>query len=351
MSLADIYENHEICRIEEKLEVLPVEQPEGKPGKTFIGKYPLEPVKYKNRSGYEAVNDGTGGTYGGEIIAAAIHATWASIENPDFSPHSVHSYFAKPGSHESPIRWEIQEINTGKSFASRSTTGYQLHSNVIVCNVQVSFVKNNSIEWRRANNKLLLQMQKKPQEYFFKYKDILDDMNYFAHLHDFVENIVPPDFFQPTYGLNFNEGGSQEFGYFVRFNDNNEKCKNLLKSRYAQLAYITDNFYLGVITKALGLPVLGSKFDHLDYLRISLDHSIYFHDTDFDPLEWMFVDFRFSNYNNDRTLAQCTVFTLEGKMIASVAQEALCVFKPHFHEAFKENASIALNAVPIQPKI
>lgn len=354
MSLEELYDNHEICKLEEKLLVKPLEPKDfdGREIKTYIGKYPLEPVKYRSKGNYEFVGDGNGGTYGGELIAQAVQAGWESLKEPAvMSPHSLHTYFAKPGSHESAIRWEVQVISEGKTFASRIVQGFQLHNNVLVTVIQISFVKHNSIAHRLSNNKRVLQLQKKPLEWFYKYKDILDDMNYFAHLHEFVENIVPPEFFQPTFGVDFNTNGNSELGYFVRFSDDNEKAVDLKRARYLQLTYLSDNFFLGTILKALGLPILGTKFDHLAFFRVSLDHSVYFHDDDFDPLDWLYVDYRFSNFTNDRTLAQCFIYTLSGKLVASVVQEGLIYLKDHFHDAIQENATISSEPTSVQPKL
>lgn len=328
MSLEEVYDNDDICRIEEKFALIEIEgkPTEGKVIHNYIGKYPLEPFR-----------DGGRGTYGGELVCQGILAAWASISDPDMSPHSMHSYFAKAGSDESPLRWEVQEINNGKRYANRLAMGYQSHTNVLVYIIQVSFVKHNSFEQRKQlTNEKRLKFQKQPQQFFYKYKDRLDDMNYIQHTHDFLLNIVPPEYLEPTYGVNFDTRGSSEFGFFVKFNDNLDNVKDLQKTKLTQLAYISDSFYLGTIIKALGLPIIGRKFDHFEFFRVSLDHAIYFHDNDYDPNEWLFIDYRFSNFNNDRVLCQCSIFTLQGKMVASIVQEGLVYFKDHFYNAIEE---------------
>lgn len=328
MSLQDLYKQEDICKIEEKFTLIKQNVPDadGKP-QVYLGKYPLEPFR-----------DGARGTYGGELICQGVLACWESVSDPEMSPHSMHSYFVKAGSIESPIRWEVQIINNGRNYANRLALGYQSHNNKLVYTIQVSFVKNNSYQTRLLlTNEAKLFLQKKPQAFFYKYKDQLQDLNYIEHTHEFIQNIIPREYLEPNYNIDLNLQGSQELGFFVRFNDHHHLAKNSLKTKITQLSYISDSLYLGTLVKALGLPIAGHHFDTLDFFRVSLDHSVYYHDIDFDPSNWLFLDYRFSRLNNDRVLCQCSVFTLEGKMVASIVQEGLVYFKQEYVDSIGEH--------------
>jgi acyl-CoA thioesterase II len=330
MSLKELYENNDISRIEEKFSLVHLPNPTDRSDfHIFQGKYPLEPFR-----------DGARGTYGGEFASQGLMAAWESVKDPSMSPHSFHSYFVKAGSVESPIRWEVQEASNGKNYCNRLVQGYQSHTNKLVYTLQASFVKNNSYKSRELlTNESKLSMQKKPQQAFYKYKDILDDLNYVEHTHDLIQHIVPKEFFKQDLNLNLEERGNTEFGFFVRINDDLSKAKNQLKTKLSQVTYLSDSFYLGTLSKGLGLPIIGHHFDTLNFFRVSLDHSVYFHDVDFDPTEWLFLDYRFSRLNNDRVLCQCQIFTLKGEMVVSITQEGLVHFEKEFIESVKQASS------------
>lgn len=318
MSLKELYEQDDICKIEEKFSL--IKQDDAK--HIYLGKYPLEPFR-----------DGARGTFGGELISQGVLACWETVQDTQMSPHSMHSYFVKAGSIESPIRWEIQEISNGRNYSNRLGMGYQSHNNKLVYTIQVSFVKNNSEKDRYLlTQERKLHLQKKPQSFFYKYKGRLDDMNYIEHTHDFLQNVIPREFLEPTFNIDLNTQGGSELGFFVRFNDS-EKAKNQLKTKITMLNYLSDSVYLGTLVKALGLPIVGHDFDTMDFFRVSLDHAVFYHDTDFDPLDWLFMDYRFSRLNNDRVLCQCSIFTMDGRMVASVVQEGLVHFKPQYIES------------------
>ncbi|CAN3372206.1 hypothetical protein DIURU_004256 [Diutina rugosa] len=311
-----IYDNPNICKLEEKLDVIPGE-PSDKPGfHNYVGKYPLQPPL-----------DGARGVYGGEFVAQGTYAAWASVPDPEMSPHSLHSYFVKAGSSESPIRWEVQEISNTRNYANRLCHGYQSHTGKLCFTLQVSFVRNNNATRRNElghrDGVQPLQIQRKPQAFFNKYKDRLESEPYFEHTHGLMQNYIPREFLQTDYNIDLKTRGNVEFGFFTKVNDNLDVAHNPVKAKITSMLFLSDSFWLATLAKALGLPIAGHHFDTVNYFRVSLDHQVYIHDTEFDPSQWMFIDYNFSTMRNDRVLCHCQYYTLEGKMVASVVQEAL----------------------------
>ena len=102
---------------------------------------------------------------------------------------------------------------------------------------------------------------------------------------------------------------------------------------------MSDLFFLGTLAKGLGLPIAGHHFDTLNFFRVSLDHELFIHDIDFDPQQWMFIDYLFTSLNNDRVLCQVQYFTLEGKMVALVVQEALVYLGPKIIDSVRHNSA------------
>ena len=65
-----------------------------------------------------------GGLYGGQIVAQSLRAAGLTVE-PAFRPHSLHAYFIRPGDHTEPIRFEVDRIRNGRSFATRRVVARQ----------------------------------------------------------------------------------------------------------------------------------------------------------------------------------------------------------------------------------
>jgi acyl-CoA thioesterase II len=62
-----------------------------------------------------------GGLYGGQIVAQALRAA-ANTVDEGFLPHSLHAYFIRAGDQDKPVRFEVDRVRDGRSFATRSVT-------------------------------------------------------------------------------------------------------------------------------------------------------------------------------------------------------------------------------------
>lgn len=311
MSIVEVY-NTNVCKIEEKFSLKKISD------SVLEGNYPLEAFK-----------KGARGTYGGEFISQGILAAWETVEDPDFSPHSFHSYFLKAGSDQSVMRWEVTKTNDGRNYCNRLVRCYQKHTNKLCFMLTASFTRSNSIKQRKLEfetnpgTKVPFEFQRSPQYFFNKYYDKLDDMPYFEHTNGNLQHIIPPEYEtgMPSDFLS-QETGMREIGFFVRVNDDVSLAKNKLKTKLASMAFASDSLYLSLMVCSLGIRLRPEIFE---FFRVSLDHTVYYHDIDFDPTKWLFLDYRFSRMSNDRILCQCQVFNEEGNMVVSIIQEAMAV--------------------------
>lgn len=69
---------------------------------------------------------------------------------------------------------------------------------------------------------------------------------------------------------------------------------------------------------------------HLGYqgkpqFNASLDHSVYFHDDDFDVTKWCTTFMKVSRICNDRALIKAEIYSNNGLHIASIVQERLWI--------------------------
>jgi acyl-CoA thioesterase-2 len=62
--------------------------------------------------------------YGGQVAAQALVAGARSVPD-DFHVHSLHSYFLLPGDYQVPVIYDVERIRDGKSFATRRVMARQ----------------------------------------------------------------------------------------------------------------------------------------------------------------------------------------------------------------------------------
>jgi acyl-CoA thioesterase-2 len=65
-----------------------------------------------------------GGLYGGQIVAQALRSAAATVD-PAFTVHSLHAYFIRRGDHAAPVRFAVDRLRDGRSFATRSVVASQ----------------------------------------------------------------------------------------------------------------------------------------------------------------------------------------------------------------------------------
>ncbi len=77
-----------------------------------------------------------GRVYGGQVAAQGLWAAAATVD-PRYVPHSLHAYFIRSGEISEPIRFEVDRIRDGGSFATRRVVARQ--SGGAILNLSASF--------------------------------------------------------------------------------------------------------------------------------------------------------------------------------------------------------------------
>ncbi len=77
-----------------------------------------------------------GGLYGGQIVAQALRAAFATVGD-DTHVHSLHAYFIRKGDSAEPIRFEVDRLRNGRSFTTRAVVARQ--SSGAILNMSASF--------------------------------------------------------------------------------------------------------------------------------------------------------------------------------------------------------------------
>ncbi|CAH8282185.1 acyl-CoA thioesterase-2 [Mariniflexile fucanivorans] len=249
--------------------------------------------------------------FGGQVLAQAINAASRTINNNRVL-HSMHSYFLEAGNLELPITYNVSIVRDGGSFSVRRVTAHQKERTIFI--LSASFHKKEA----GYNHQIEIKSNIKQPEELLGWTDILEQSGDFLpkSMKAFLE-IERPVEFKPTVVVNpFDKKDLPPFSdvWFKLKGD----AKNLdLATKQQILTYISDYNILGST-----LNPHASKAHWGNTQTASLDHSMwYFRDFDFD--DWLLYSMESPSTSSARGFARGNIFTRDGKLVASVAQEGL----------------------------
>jgi acyl-CoA thioesterase-2 len=80
-----------------------------------------------------------GRIYGGLVIAQALWAATKTVD-PKYAVHSLHAYFILGGDLREPVRYEVDRVRNGRSFATRRVAARQSRGAILTlgCSFQVA---------------------------------------------------------------------------------------------------------------------------------------------------------------------------------------------------------------------
>jgi acyl-CoA thioesterase-2 len=268
----------------------------------------LEPIEFNIYRGANR-DIGSGRVFGGQVLAQALVAAQRTVEEAR-TAHSLHGYFILPGDLNVPIVYFVDRLRDGKSFTTRRVTGIQ-HGSAIF-NMSVSFhVHEEGFEHQIPMPSVA------PPESLRSELDIIRDRAHQLPEHrrevitqdrpfDFriVENIDP---FDPVKQPPIRH-------MWVRANGS---MPNESLAHQAALAYASDYGLLGT-----ALQPHGRSFRRPNIQVASLDHSLWLH-RPFRLDDWMLFVLDSPAAARARGFSRGSIFTRDGKLVASVAQEGL----------------------------
>ena len=249
--------------------------------------------------------------FGGQVLAQAVNAAYRTIPENRFL-HSLHSYFLEAGDLTVPIQYKVEEMRNGGSFSTRRVTAIQNDKSIFI--LAASFhQKEEGFEHQTNFNTNI----KQPEE-LLSWADIL------AQFGDFLPkatktflSVKRPVEFKPVRMPNPLDPKDVPATEQVWFRLKGEKIDLSYRIKQEILTYISD---FNVLNAAFNPN--GSKFNFANTQTASLDHSMwFFRDFDFD--DWMLFSAESPNAYGARGLAKGNIFTRDGKLIASFAQEGL----------------------------
>lgn len=248
-----------------------------------------------------------GRVFGGQVLAQSLVAAQRTIDEDRFV-HSLHGYFLRPGDTDKQITFSVDRIHDGRSFSTRRTQAYQ--SGVPILSMIVSFQDaDTGLEHQVEMPADLPQPEDLPTA-----AEILKDFDHpiakqWAVGRPFDMRHVPSPVFFSVDGPHV-----AHQAVWIKAIGALPDDQNLHR---AALAYASDYSLLEPIFRRHGVAwsTPGVKV-------ASLDHAMWFHR--FGRVdEWMLYVQESPNATGGRGLATGRIFSRDGVLLASVAQEGM----------------------------
>ena len=254
---------------------------------------------------------GSPNVFGGQVLAQALNAANRTILNRRVL-HSMHAYFLEAGNLNLPITYNVSIIRDGGSFSTRRVTANQGEKIIFI--LAASFHKNEEGYQHHIEMKTNVKQPEELQswtEMVIQYGEFLPNK-----LKNFLQ-IDRPIEFKPT--MLFNPMDKKDLPPFLEiwFKLKGDTSTLDLATKQQILTYISDYNILSAAMRPHA-----SKVHYGNTQMASLDHSMWFF-RDFDFKDWMLFSIESPSSSNARGFAKGNIFSREGKLIASVAQEGL----------------------------
>ncbi|HET9985561.1 MAG TPA: acyl-CoA thioesterase II [Longimicrobiales bacterium] len=268
----------------------------------------LEPIEFNIYRGRNR-DVGTGRVFGGQVLAQALVAARRTVEE-ERDAHSLHGYFILPGDLSIPIVYFVDRLRDGKSFATRQVTAIQ-HGRAIF-NMSASFQAAES-----GPEHQIAMPEVPPPEALPSELDLLRGMadRIPEPLRRVLTQDRPLDYRLVTQVDPFAPTPLPPVRYmWLRAIGT---MPDDLLSHQAVLAYASD---YGILATTLQPHALTVRQPDLQVA--SLDHAIWFHRR-FRVDEWLLYASDSPATAGARGFARGSIFTRDGTLVASVAQEGL----------------------------
>jgi len=245
--------------------------------------------------------------FGGQVLGQALVAAYRTVEDRDC--HSLHAYFLRRGDFNAPIVYQVDRSRDGSSFTNRRVVAIQ-HGEQI-------FHMSCSFQVREAGMDHAATMPDvPPPESLPDFESYREEL--LAELPEKVRRFFEhrrPFEFRPVQKPNYLTPVPQAPAKQVWFRTVDQIPSDEDRLHRCLLAYVSDYNLLDTAT----LPHARS-FLHLQ--MASIDHTMWFH-RPFRADEWLLYVVDSPSASGARGFARGSIFTRDGRLVASTAQEGL----------------------------
>jgi acyl-CoA thioesterase-2 len=256
----------------------------------------------------ESRDIGSPQVFGGQVLGQALTAASATVEGRIV--HSLHAYFLRRGDFNAPIVYQVDRSLDGHSFSNRRVVAIQ-HGEQIF-NMAASFQVpedgfDHQVEMPQVPlPEALPDSSRPPPELLERLPERM--RRFFEQPRPFeFRSVQPIDYLRPRRAPPARQVWFRAVG---RLPDDERLHRCLL-------AYVSDYFLLDTAI----LPH-GASFPYSSIVMASIDHAMWFHR----PLrvdEWLLYAVESPSASGARGFARAGLFGLDGRLVASTAQEGL----------------------------
>lgn len=252
---------------------------------------------------------GVGRIFGGQVIAQALMAACRSIDDGKI-PHSLHAYFMRPGDADLPIIFRVERDFDGGSFANRRVIAMQKGQAIL--NFTASFQKAEDGLTHMSAMPDVPPPEKVPStvDYAREQGDLLPAQVRSFLLRPSAIELRPVK--EPVF-VTRRKADPVNLCWFRAV----APVRDDPRLHQVMLAYASDMVLLGTSLLPHGLHFLTGKMQ-----TASLDHALWLHE-DFRIDDWLLYSTDSPWAGHGRGFTRGSIFTREGKLVASVAQEGL----------------------------
>jgi acyl-CoA thioesterase-2 len=248
--------------------------------------------------------------FGGQVVGQALVAACRTVDVGERPPHSMHAYFLLPGDPKVPIIYNVERIRDGRSFTTRRVTAIQ-HGHPIFT-MAVSFHRDEPGLTHQAKMPNVPGPDELPSEAEIK-ASVMPLMP--EPVRRYYERERPIELRPVEYarylGKKFDEG---RFHVWIRATG---PLPDEPAIHQCVLAYASD---MTLLDSAL-IPHGRTLFEKT-IMGASLDHALWLH-RPFRADDWLLYAQDSPNLAGSRGFSRGLIFTRDGTLVASVAQEGL----------------------------
>ena len=248
-----------------------------------------------------------GRVFGGQVLAQSLIAAMHTVPS-DRTIHSMHGYFLRPGDVEHPITFSVDRLHDGRSFSTRRTHAFQNGEPIL--SLIASFQRGDG----GVDHQVDMPVDLPDPETLPTTADVLggldhDVARYWSNERAFDMRHVP----SPVYLSVEGERVPRQAVWMKAFG----RLPDDPKQHRAALAYASDYSILEPVLRAHGIAwaTPGLKI-------ASLDHAMWWH-RDARVDEWLLYVQESPSASGGRGLALGRIYTRDGLLVASVAQEGM----------------------------
>ena len=248
-----------------------------------------------------------GRVFGGQVLAQALVAAMRTMVD-NRAPHSLHSYFLRPGDIATEIEFSVEILRDGRSFSARRVHALQDGKPIF------SMIASFQDEDAGLNHQSEMPKGVTPPEELPTAAQLLGALdhpvtNYWSKARPFdLRHASEPVYLQPA-----KEHLAEQLIWFKALSE----LPDDPQLQAAALAYASDYSILESILRRHGI-----SWAHPGLASASLDHAMWFHRTARVD-DWLLYVQDSPSAQNGRGLSQGKIFNREGSLIASVAQEGM----------------------------